>query len=309
MLLSIVTTLYNSQDYITNFHKRIVAQIKPITNNYEIIFVNDGSSDQSLQHAIDLIETDPHVKVIDLTRNFGHHKAIMHGLLQAKGEFIFLIDVDLEELPEWLEIFWQRIHENDHPDVVYAINTAKSDSSSENLFRNMFYKLFNFMSDVNVPSNVLTARLFRRHVIDKLTHYQTQQVYIAAIIASIGGHQVGIPVKKPDYNKTTYSLVKKLQLFLTAITSFSAKPLHLLFYFGFAILCISAVTIIAFLLQQIYLGLPIAGWTSLILSIWFLGGFTISSIGICGLYIGRIFNEVKKQPHILVKKVYNSDGM
>ena len=145
MKLSIVTTLYKSSPYIDEFYARISKEAQKITDDYEIIFVDDGSPDDSLQKAVALYEKDSKVKVIELSRNFGHHKAIMTGLSHAKGEFVFLIDSDLEEEPELLGKFWEELHKEKELDVVFGVQESRKGGWFEKFTGGLFWKLINFM--------------------------------------------------------------------------------------------------------------------------------------------------------------------
>src|SRR5918912_1860756 len=158
MNLSIVTTLYHSAPWLREFYARTKASAQKITDDYEIIFVNDGSPDDSLEVALSLYKGDTRVRVIDLSRNFGHHKAIMTGLAHAKGELVFLVDVDLEEEPELLEVFYDCLKERG-ADVVFGVQRRRRGSIFERFTGAIFYKLLRLLSDTHVPANQLTARL------------------------------------------------------------------------------------------------------------------------------------------------------
>lgn len=154
--LSIVTTLYHSSLYIYEFYKRITLAAEKITPSYEIIFVNDGSPDDSLAKAIKLLAQDKRIKIIDLSRNFGHYQAVMTGLELAQAENIFLIDSDLEESPEWLVDFWQEITAHPDLDAVYGVQKHRKGNWFEKISGKIFYYLFNKLSTVKIPINVLT---------------------------------------------------------------------------------------------------------------------------------------------------------
>ncbi len=157
MNLSIVTTLYYSAPYLHEFYTRICVEAEQMTDNYEVIFVNDGSPDNSLDIALSFCEKDSRVRVVDLSRNFGHHKAMMTGLMYAKGELIFLIDVDLEEPPESLTIFYEKFQNSD-VDVVYGVQGKRKGPWFNQVSGSLFYILFNFLSYYPIPHNPLTAR-------------------------------------------------------------------------------------------------------------------------------------------------------
>src|SRR5262245_3505179 len=159
LTLSIVTSLYQSEEFLTEFHTRCTAAATRLAgSSYEIIVVNDGSPDQSLQKAIDLHARDPHVRVIDLSRNFGHHKALMTGLAHARGDLVFLIDSDLEEDPAWLLTFYEMMRAN-AVDVVYGVQARRKGDWFERITGQIYFGLFNRMLTHPIPVNVVTARL------------------------------------------------------------------------------------------------------------------------------------------------------
>ena len=162
MKLSIVTTLCYSPDYVNEFYERVSKEAKKITDDYEIIFVDDGSSDDSLQKAVALYEKDIKVKVIELSRNFGHHKAIMTGLSYAQGDFVFLIDSDLEEEPELLGKFWAEMQKDDTVDVVYGVQKKRKGGWFERWSGEIYYKIVNKLGNMTIPKNIITARLMKK---------------------------------------------------------------------------------------------------------------------------------------------------
>ncbi len=237
MKFSIVSTLYQSAAYIAEFHQRatVVAQ-QFAGDDYEIILVNDGSPDNSCEQAIKLTESDNHVVVIDLSRNFGHHKAIMTGLAQALGEYIFLIDCDLEEEPEWLLSFTQQMR-RELCDVVYGVQECRKGSLFERKSGELFYKLFNALTDFDLPVNIVTTRLMTRRYVDALVQHQDREVFLAGLWHITGFTQTSLIVKKHCTSQTTYNLRKKISILVNSVTSFSNKPLVAIFYTGILIGC------------------------------------------------------------------------
>ena len=160
MKLSIVTTLYNSSDYIEGFYDRITNTALKITGDYEIIFVNDGSKDDSLEKAVSLFQKDDRIKVIDLSRNFGHHRAIMTGLSHARGDYVFLIDSDLEEEPELLDIFWKELGNSTGVDVIYGVQEKRKGGLFERISGWFFYRFFNMVSDFKISKIIREPLIF-----------------------------------------------------------------------------------------------------------------------------------------------------
>lgn len=303
MLISVVTTLYYSSDYIEEFYIKITNALTNITNNFEIIFVNDGSPDNSLDIVLKLKKQDSRIKIIDLSRNFGHHKAIMTGLIESIGDFVFLIDSDLEEDPNLIKIFWNEIQESDF-DVIYSIQKHRKGNYFEKISGFLFYKMFNFFSSIKIPESASTCRIMKRSYINELVKFREHELFITAILSATGFKQKGIYIDKFSSSPTTYSLRKKLDLMVNAITSFSSKPLVYVFYLGILISFFSFSYIIFIFIKKLVWNVPVLGWASLISSIWMIGGIIMLSLGIIGIYISKIFNEVKNRPYTVIKKRY-----
>ncbi len=303
MKLSIVATLYQSDPYIREFYERsTVAAQKLVGEDYEIILVNDGSPDRSLEMAIELVEQDKHVKVIDLSRNFGHHKAMMTGLEYARGDRIFLIDSDLEEDPEWLISFSEQM-EKEQCDVIYGVQKQRKGNLYERWTGEWFYSLFNRLTGMELPRNVVTARLMTRHYVEALLLHKEREVFLAGIWHITGFDQHPQTVNKKDSSETTYTLRKKFSILINSVTSFSNRPLIWIFYLGISICLISMGYIIYLIIHWIFLT-PLSGWTSIVASIWLLGGMIISFIGVIGIYLSKIFIETKERPYTIIKKIY-----
>ncbi len=306
MKLSIVATLYNSAPHINAFCERAESAAKKITeNNYEIILVNDGSPDDSLQIALNLMETNPHIIVIDLSRNFGHHKAIMTGLMHAQGEYVFLIDSDLEEEPEWLIPFFKQM-DTEKCDVVYGIQKKRKGGFFERISGEWFYRIFRLLTDINLPSNLIITRLMTRQYVHALLQHEEREVFIPGLWHITGFQQHPQYVKKHNSSETTYTLRRKIALFVNAITSFSNTPLISIFYVGVFILVFAGIYTGCLIINRLLFHTILNGWTSIMASVWLLGGLIISFIGIIGIYLSKVFSEIKRRPYTIVRQIYKS---
>lgn len=303
MDLSIVTGLYNSAPYLEEFYDRVRKEAEKITSDYEILLVNDGSLDHSLEIAVSLFEKNDRVKVIDLSRNFGHHKAMMTGLSYAKGDFIFLIDCDLEEDPELLTPFYSKMKET-HADVVYGVQQTRKGNWFERITGSLFYTLFNLLSSYKVPPNPLVARLMSKRYVKALVQHKDQEIFLAGLWAITGFDQVSMTVKKHSKGTSVYTFHKKAAMLVNAITSFSNKPLIYIFYLGCTIIFASAISASYLVIRRIFLQTYLSGWPSVIVSLWFLGGLTIFTIGIVGVYLSKIFTETKDRPYTVIRQIY-----
>ncbi len=304
MKLSIVATLYQSAPYIIEFHQRASAAARQLVgDDYEIILVNDGSPDNSLDIAVQITGYDNHLAVVDLSRNFGHHKAMMTGLAQATGEFVFLIDSDLEEAPEWLISFNQQM-ESEAGDVVYGIQTKRKGRLFERLSGGLFYRVFRLLTGVAQPDNIVTARLMSRRYVDALLLHRERELNIGGLWIITGFKQCHQIVQKGATSPTTYSLSKKFSHLVNAVTSFSSQPLVFTFYSGLFI-SVSALAYIAYLVfRYFFISSPPDGYMSLIASIWLFSGMIIFFIGVQGIYISKLFSEVKQRPYTIIRHIY-----
>ena len=304
MKLSITTTLYQSAPYIREFYERasLVAQ-KIAGQSYEIIFVNDGSPDDSLKHAISLTLIDGHIKVVDLSRNFGHHKAMMTGISCAKGDHVFLIDSDLEEEPEWLALFEDTMAKT-NCDVVVGVQESRKGGWFERWSGDIYYKIFCSWVGIKIPKNVVTARLMKRHFVNELIKHDEREIFLGGLFYLTGYMQITQKIKKHSSSETTYTFPRKIGLLINQITSFSVIPLVAIFYFGLAIWLLSCIFIMYLAIKWGFFAAPPSGWTTLIASIWFLGGLMIVFLGVIGIYLSKVFIESKRRPYTTIRKVY-----
>lgn len=304
MKLSIVATLYQSAPYIPNFHARTCAAAKRLVGeDFELILVHDGSPDNSLDLAVQLSEQDAHMVVVDLSRNFGHHKAMMTGLAHARGEQVFLIDSDLEEEPEWLASFAEQMTQM-HCDVVYGVQEHRKGNWFERWSGLWFYRFFKALTGLALPENVVTARLMTRRYVDALLRHEEREVFLAGLWHITGFDQRPRSVNKRSTSETTYTLRRKMALLVNSVTSFSNAPLVGIFYVGLSISLFALGYIAYLVINWLFLAKPLSGWTSVMASIWLLGGMVISFIGVVGIYLSKIFSETKQRPYTIVRQIY-----
>jgi putative glycosyltransferase len=304
MKLSIVTTLYRSRSYIGEFHARATAAARLFaSDDYEIIMVNDGSPDDSLDVAVALTEQDPRLTVIDFSRNFGHHKAIMTGLAQSSGESVFILDVDLEDEPEWLDRFAHLLGEK-ACDVVFGVQRTRKGKFFERWSGQCFYNLINMIAGIKMPENAVTARLMTRRYVDALLLHKEQELYIDGLFCSTGFDQVPCAVDKHSFGTSTYTFRKKMALLVNSVTSFSNAPLVVISYIGFAIAFLSFLHMLYLICLRVVFSHSFEGWTSIMVSIWLMGGLIIFFVGIVGIYVSKIFLETKQRPYTIIRRIY-----
>jgi len=304
--LSIVTSLYNSAPYVEAFCTRAAAAAQAIAPDFEIVLVNDGSPDQALQVALDVQRRDPRVRIIDLSRNFGHHKALMTGLRHARGELVFLLDVDLEEEPEWLPRFHAELTTTG-ADVVYGVQDARKGGWLERTSGTLFFTLFNRMLAHPIPANVVTARLMTSRYVRALVAHEDQEVCLAGLWVLAGFEQRALTIHKHSRNSSTYTMRKRISVLVNALTSFSNRPLIYIFQLGVSVMLLSIVAGSALLYQALSGRVGVPGWASIMVSIWFLGGLTIFCLGVIGVYLAKVFTETKRRPYTVVRAEYGAE--
>lgn len=306
-LLSIVTSVYRSEQFITRFIGEMTTAIgESGIERYELVFVNDGSPDGSLSELIRARNVNPAIKIVDLSRNFGHHKAVMAGLTHAKGDLLFLIDCDLEVrpgvLPRFLETF-----RGTGADVVYGIQGKRKGALIERVGGAMFWSLFNRLSDTKVPANVLSERLMTRRYVDALLSLGDRNVFLGGMMYWSGFRQVAILIEKTQReNASTYSLGKRFALLMEAVTSFSTVPLKLVLAGGIGITLCAGVAGVALVVRKLlHPEAVLTGFTSLILVIIGMSGIIISVLGVIGLYISRIYTQTQNRPLFIVREFHD----
>ena len=306
MKLSIVATLYKSAPYIHEFVDRACkAAEELVAEDYEIILVNDGSPDDSLEIAVNLTQENSHLIVVELSRNFGHHKAMMIGLAHAKGGRIFLIDSDLEEEPEWLIDFSKEML-GQSSDVVYGVQETRKGNLFERWTGELWYILFNYLAQIDHPKNIVTARLMSRNFVQALLLHKESEIVISCLWVITGFKQTSRVVKKNSSSPSTYSTGKKINHGVNAITSFSTTPLMIIFYIGLLISTFSLFYVVYLVALKFLRDTTTDGWTSVIASIWLLGGLVILFLGVIGIYLSKVFVETKKRPLAIVRKIYGA---
>lgn len=304
MKISVVTTLYYSEPHIAEFHAGTVAALSEETDDFEMIYVNDGSPDQSLQKILDIQQTESRVVVIDLARNFGHHRAIMTGLQHTNGDYVFLIDSDLEERPDLFNLFWREIVADKELDVVYGVQEARKGGLFEKLSGRVWYFLFSMMSSIDYPEDSLTARLMTKRYVENVRQFGEKELELWGVFVLAGFRQKAVPTTKGSKGQTTYTLGRKLRMMVNSITSFSSRPLVASFLLGILMTFVSFCLIIYFLILWAIYEQPLEGWTSTLISIWFVGGVITFSLGIIGIYLSKMFLEIKNRPLTSIRNIY-----
>lgn len=306
MKLSVVTTLYKSAPYIEEFVRRVCRTAGKVTDDYELIMVDDGSPDESLEVALSIQESNPRLCVVELSRNFGHHKAMMTGLEMARGEFVFLIDVDLEEPPELMTRFFEEMQKGGW-DAVYGIQDKRKGGILKRIGGRLGWLLIQTLLPIQIPTNQSTVRLMVDRYVEELVRHKEHMTAIGGLWVITGFRQTGLLFDKTCRGNSSYSFFKRLRMLLDSVTSFSERPLYGVFFLGFVIFVTSSMVAL-YLSALKFSGVILDGWVSVMVSVWILGGLALLCIGLVGLYISRIFIETKNRPYTIVRKVHNANN-
>jgi len=294
--LSVVLPVFNEEETIPSLYQRLTSVMRSSVDTYELIFVNDGSVDNSLALLKRLADGDPNMKVVSLSRNFGHQAAITCGLNYSCGDAVIVMDSDLQDPPEFIPELIKKGREGF--DVVYAIREQRP---GDGLFKRataaLFYRSFRKLARVPIPADTGDFRLLSRRVVEALKATRERSRFVRGLVSWIGYRQTGIRFVRQERaaGQTNYPFRKMLKFAIDGITSFSFFPLQMSTYFGFAISGRSFVSIAYAVLLKLLTDRLMIGWTSVIVAILFVGGVQLITLGVIGEYIGRIYEELSVQ--------------
>ncbi len=301
--LTIVTTMYRSVLYLREFHARVTAAAEQVVSaqDIELVYVNDGSPDDSLALAKDLHALDLRLVVLDLSRNFGHHRAILAGLERARGERVFLIDCDLEEPPEALVEFWNAMSDG-QVDAVYGVAPERRRGPIDRALGDLYYFVYSHLSGLRITRNLLTVRLMSRRFVEGMLSFEEREFVLSGIWALTGFRQLPFSVVKTFKGASSYTLGHKIRIAVDSITSFSARPLVAIFYLGAIVAALAMAGAVGIAIDRMAFRTLQPGWSSLMVSIYLLGGLQLLCLGVIGVYIAKVFSEVKHRPRSIVRE-------
>ena len=303
--ISVVSPVYRAENIVSELVKQVKEQLSPITEDFEIILINDASPDNSWVEIEKETAKDKRVKGLNLSRNFGQHYAITAGLNFARGEWIVVMDCDLQDRPDEIPNLYHKVLEG--YDSVFAQRTERNDTLFKKLFSKLFYKLFSYLTDTKQDATVANFGIYRRCVIDAILSMHDQIRFFPTMVQWVGFRKFYLPVEHASRfeGKSTYNFKGLFRLAMNTIMGFSDKPLRLTVKVGFFITLLSVLVAIVYLGLYLSGRIQVEGFTTLILSIWFLSGFIMFILGILGLYIGRMFEKVKERPVYLIQDKCN----
>lgn len=310
-MISIVIPIYNEEENLQNLYTRLTNAAPSWKEDYEIVLIDDGSRDNSLTMMRVMAEKDSHVRVIKLSRNFGHQPAISAGIQEAKGDAIIIMDGDLQDPPEELYRFLDKWREG--YEVVYAVRTKRKEGFFKKLAYSSFYRLMAAISDIEIPLDSGDFCVMDRKVVNVLVHDMPEQIrFIRGMRAYAGFKQIGVTYERAERaaGEVKYTFKKLVQLALDGLFGFSSFPLRLSTYLGISIAIPSLIIGVFFLVHRLF-GFKVFGHTpeetpglaSLAVGMFFLGGVMLTMLGIIGEYISRIYIEVKKRPFFVIDEV------
>ena len=301
--ISFVVPVFNEEENIREFHRRLTQVMAPLPYDYEILFIDDGSKDRTSQLIRELAEKDPHVQGYVFARNFGHQLALTCGLDQSTGDAVISMDGDLQHPPEMVPELLKKWEEG--YEIVQTVRKATEDATwFKNITSRLYYKLINSMSEVRVTPGGSDFRLMDRKAVDALNRFRERARVIRGMVNNLGFRYTTLEFVAPPRfaGHSKFSLRKMLRFALDGITAFSRVPLRLALYVGCiaglgSILLIGHVIYVKYIIQD-----AVPGWTTLAAAEFFLGGVELIGIGIVGEYVGRIFDEVKQRPLYIIRE-------
>ena len=306
MKISVVIPVYGCRDALPELHRRLTESVTKITSDYEIILVNDNCPQNSWEVIEELCSKDKHVKGIELSRNFGQMKAILAGLDNVSGDWIVVMDCDLQDRPEEIIRLYEKAQEG--YDVVFARRAHRQDNPIKIFLANQFYKVYRYAVDGEYDGAICNFSIVKKEVIEKYCEMREQHRAYVMYLRWLGFRQAVIDVEHNERfaGESGYSLKKRLNMAIELLTSQSDKVLRLFIRLGFALSFISFLVIIGLVIYHFVADVAI-GWTSLIATIVLMGGLIISVNGVVGIYVGNIFIETKNRPLYAIRQILNSD--
>ncbi|MGI0480254.1 glycosyltransferase family 2 protein [Geminocystis sp. CENA526] len=303
--ISVVIPVYKAEKSLYELYDRLCTSVSTITDDFEIILVEDCGGDRSWDIILELAEKDSRVKGIQFSRNFGQHYGITAGLDHCNGDWVIVMDCDLQDRPEEIPRLYEKAQKG--YDVVLAKRKNRQHGFFKKLTSKWFYQVFNYLADLKYDAEVGNFRIISRQVVSNFCNIREQLRFFGGIVDWMGYPTASINVQHDARleGKSTYTFKKLCKLAIDTIIAYSDKPLRISIGFGFFISVVSLIFGCFILLRVLFYGSSVTGWASLIVSLYFLGGIIISILGIIGIYLGKTFDETKKRPLYVIRKSTN----
>jgi len=300
--ISVITPVYGCASTLPFLYKRLVDTLQKINPNFEIIMINDASPDQAWEAIKNLTLKDTRIKGINFSRNFGQHKAITAGLDHASGEWIVVMDCDLQDQPEEILKLYEKAQEG--YDVVWGQRTQRKDHFFKKLSSKLFHIVYNYFTEQNKDETIANFSIVSQKVIQHISKFREQNRNYPIFVnwAGFRTTEISIAHAPREEGNSSYTFRKLVNMAIDNIVAQSNKPLRLSIKFGFFIALFSILFAFYLILRYFFTGIPVEGWTSVMVSIYFIGGLLFANMGILGLYIGKIFDETKQRPLYIIKE-------
>jgi polyisoprenyl-phosphate glycosyltransferase len=302
-VLSVVVPCFNEEKVLCETNRRLVPVLQGISPNFEIVYVDDGSTDSTADLLREMQLQDHRIRAIRFSRNFGHQVAITAGLEHARGDAVVIIDADLQDPPEVIQEFFQKWL--DGHDVVYGVRVErKGETAFKRGTAKLFYRFISRLSETAIPLDTGDFRLMDRRVVDALLAMPERDRFVRGMVGWLGFSQIAVPYRRAARfaGDTKFSLFKMMRFATDGIVSFSILPLRMATWIGFAASGIALVEIAVALFDKLFTHGLVRGWTSTVIAIWFVGGVQLICMGIIGEYVGRIYGESKRRPLYVVRE-------
>lgn len=299
--ISVVIPVYNAESSLQHLYNRLKISLEEISQDFEIIMVEDCGEDLSWQIIMDLAQIDQRVKGLQFSRNFGQHYGITAGLDYCNGDWVVVMDCDLQDRPEEIPRLYTKAQEG--YDVVLARRGKRKDPLTKRLTSWLFYKIFNYFTDLQYDSEVGNFRIISRQVAQNFCLMRERLRFFGGLVDWMGFPTTSIDVTHEErlVGRSNYTFAKLWKLASETIIAYSDKPLRLSIKLGFALSAFAFIYGIYILIRALLYGSPVTGWSSVIVSLYFLGGIIISILGILGIYLGKAFDETKRRPLYIVR--------
>ncbi|MBW4520943.1 MAG: glycosyltransferase family 2 protein [Scytolyngbya sp. HA4215-MV1] len=306
--ISVVVPVYKAEDCLQELSKRLRNSLEEISKDFEIILVEDCGGDRSWELITELAQQDDRIKGIQFSRNFGQHYGITAGLDHCSGDWIIVMDCDLQDRPEEIPRFYALAQQG--YDVILAHRGKRNDPPFKRLSSRLFYQVFNYLADTQYDAGIGNFRMISRKVAESFCQMREQLRFFGGLVDWMGFPTAIVEVQHDSRfsGKSTYTFFKQWKLASEIIIAYSDKPLRLSVKLGFLIAVLAFFYGIYIIFRAFAFGVPVVGWSSLIVSLYFLGGIIIFNLGIIGIYLSKSFNEVKKRPLYLVRNYTNMFG-
>lgn len=306
MEISVISPVYGAPTLIKELVRQIESAVETFTADYEIILVEDHSPDDSREIITDICRTDKKVKGVFLSRNFGQQYALNAGFDMSSGDYVVTLDCDLQNPPSQIPHLYNKVREG--YDIVFASRQNRPDSFFMTQGSRLFNRLMGFLTDTHQDESLAEFAIYRRKVVDAMSLMGDYRRYYPLMNQWVGFKSTKLEVnhdERTDGKESSYTMRKRIELAVTTAVSFSTKSLRLIVYFGIMITLLAIVLAVFLVVKTIVTGIDVSGWVTLFVSMWFIAGIMIMVMGIIAVYIGNIFDEVKKRPSYIIDEKLN----